>query len=207
MNFAEKLKAYRKELESIRGERVGQIKLAEELGISRGNIGSLESGKRTPSKKLLIKLAKHSGKPLEYWMNGLYDDVSVDLHDKYIFIDLKIFGRRLKELMDANNDTIYSLAEFLHLTAPTISKYTNGQLTPKLLTVECIANKYKVSVDYLLGYTDNIGNDSKEDNIKVIDNNYLHSKLSQEEFLIFLLLYKKLNIPLKCILNINIDEQ
>lgn len=69
--FAEKLKAYRKELENKRGERVGQIKLAEELGISKGNIGDLERGKRAPSKKLLVKLAEHSGKSLEYWMEGI----------------------------------------------------------------------------------------------------------------------------------------
>lgn len=69
--FAEKLKEYRKELSKKRNKRVGQIQLAEELGISKGNIGNLESGKRPPSKKLLVKLAEHSGKSLDYWMEGL----------------------------------------------------------------------------------------------------------------------------------------
>lgn len=70
-NFAKKLKAYRKELEMKRNEKVGQVKLAEELAISKGNIGNLESGERVPSKKLLIKLAEHSGKSLDYWMEGI----------------------------------------------------------------------------------------------------------------------------------------
>lgn len=69
--FAEKLKDYRKELEIKRNEKVGQVRLAEELGISNGAIGNLESGKRMPSKKILIKLAKHSRKSLSYWMEGI----------------------------------------------------------------------------------------------------------------------------------------
>lgn len=70
-NFAEKLKEYRKELEIKRNEKVGQVKLAEELGISKGNIGDLERGNRLPSKKLLVKLVEHSGKSLNYWMDGV----------------------------------------------------------------------------------------------------------------------------------------
>lgn len=70
-DFANKLKAYRKELEMKRNEKVGQVKLAEELGISKGAIGNLESGERVPSKKILIKLAEHSGKSLDYWTEGI----------------------------------------------------------------------------------------------------------------------------------------
>lgn len=70
-NFAEKLKEYRRELEIKRNEKVGQVKLAEELGISKGNIGDLERGNRLPSKKLLVKLVEHSGKSLNYWMDGV----------------------------------------------------------------------------------------------------------------------------------------
>lgn len=69
--FAEKLKAYRKELSKKRNEKVGQIKLAGELEISNGNIGGLESGQRMPSKVLLLKLAEHSGRSLDYWMDGV----------------------------------------------------------------------------------------------------------------------------------------
>lgn len=71
MIFAEKLKEYRKELEIKRNEKVGQIRLAKEIGISNGSIGNLESGKRMPSKNILIKLAEHSGKSLSYWLDGI----------------------------------------------------------------------------------------------------------------------------------------
>jgi len=69
--FAYRLKNYRKELELKRNKKVGQVKLAEELGVSKGNIGDLECGSRTPSKKLLVKLVEHSGKSLDYWMEGI----------------------------------------------------------------------------------------------------------------------------------------
>ncbi|QXE20425.1 helix-turn-helix transcriptional regulator [Clostridium sp. 001] len=70
-SFSERLKAYRKELSIKRNEKVGQVQLANELGISKGAIGNLESGDRIPSKAILIKLVEHSKKSLEYWMNGV----------------------------------------------------------------------------------------------------------------------------------------
>ncbi|AUN11489.1 helix-turn-helix domain-containing protein [Clostridium botulinum] len=69
--FAEKLKEYRKELSEKRNKKVGQIQLAEELGISKGNIGNLEAGKRLPSKTVLMKLVDHSGKGIDYWLDGV----------------------------------------------------------------------------------------------------------------------------------------
>lgn len=70
-SFSERLKNYRNSLQVKRGEKVGQVKLAEELGISKGNIADLERGTRPPSKKLLVKLVEHSGKSLSYWMDGV----------------------------------------------------------------------------------------------------------------------------------------
>jgi len=71
MIFSEKIKDYRKELGIKRNGKVGQVVFANELGISRGNIGDLERGERSPSKKLLVKLVEHSGKSLSYWMDGI----------------------------------------------------------------------------------------------------------------------------------------
>lgn len=70
-SFSNKLKNYRKELENKRGEKVGQVQLAGELGVSKGNLGDLESSRRQPSKAFLVKLCNHSEKSLSYWMNGV----------------------------------------------------------------------------------------------------------------------------------------
>lgn len=69
--FAEKLKKYREELSKKRNTRIGQIQLAKELGISKGSMGNLESGKRLPSKTVLMKLVEHSGKGIDYWLDGV----------------------------------------------------------------------------------------------------------------------------------------
>jgi transcriptional regulator with XRE-family HTH domain len=70
-DFAKKLKEYRQELSIKRGQKVGQEQLAKELKVSKSIIGDIERGARYPSKSILTKLAKHSGKSLDFWMDGL----------------------------------------------------------------------------------------------------------------------------------------
>lgn len=62
-----------------------------------------------------------------------------------------IFGARLMELMKDNNDTTYSLGEYLHLSAASISRYINGEMAPKILTIEVLAKKYNVNPAWLMG--------------------------------------------------------
>lgn len=61
------------------------------------------------------------------------------------------FAERLLQLMAENNDTIYSLAEFLHLSPSAISRYTSASMTPKTLTIEAISTKYRVNPSWLMG--------------------------------------------------------
>lgn len=67
------------------------------------------------------------------------------------FFDKDLFGKRLLTLMEDNNDTTYSLGEYLELSPATISRYTNGQMAPKIPTVQAIADKYGVNPTWLLG--------------------------------------------------------
>ncbi|MGL5150924.1 MAG: helix-turn-helix domain-containing protein [Clostridium sp.] len=86
-SFGTRLKKYREDLSTQRGQKVGQIALAKELGVAKGYIGDLEINSRKPSKNLLIKLVEHSGKSLNYWMNGVesYDaSNSIDLVIDYM---------------------------------------------------------------------------------------------------------------------------
>lgn len=71
--FGIRLKEYRNELSKRRGSKVGQVQLSLELGCSKALIGNVESGKRPPSKSLLLKLSKHSNYSLAYWAEGLHD--------------------------------------------------------------------------------------------------------------------------------------
>jgi len=63
-----------------------------------------------------------------------------------------VFPDRLQNLMSDNNDTIYTLAEKLNLSAPTISRYAAGKSPPKITTVEVMARIYNVNPVWLMGY-------------------------------------------------------
>ena len=67
------------------------------------------------------------------------------------YFDKSLFGERLLKLMEDNNDTTYSLGEFLGLANSTISRYVTGEVSPKVPTVRAIAEKYNVNPMWLLG--------------------------------------------------------
>lgn len=63
----------------------------------------------------------------------------------------KLFIKRLTELMQQHGDTTYTLAEYLHLSPPTISRYLNGSMNPKIIAIESMAKKYNVNPAWLMG--------------------------------------------------------
>ena len=67
------------------------------------------------------------------------------------YFDKVLFAERLAESMADNNDTTYSLAEFLHLSPSAISRYTTGDNAPKVPTIDAIAGKYGVDPRWLMG--------------------------------------------------------
>jgi SOS-response transcriptional repressor LexA len=62
------------------------------------------------------------------------------------------FACRLKKLIEENNETIYTMAEVVHLTPATISRYTTADMAPKITTVEALARYFNVSPVWLMGY-------------------------------------------------------
>lgn len=67
------------------------------------------------------------------------------------YFNKDLFGKRLAEVMTDNNDTTYSLGEYLQLSNATISRYTTGGMAPKIPTVQAIAEKYGVDPMWLMG--------------------------------------------------------
>jgi len=67
------------------------------------------------------------------------------------YFNKELFGKRLLELMADNGETTYSLGEYLHLSAPTISRYTTGEIAPKIPTIQSIAEKFGVNPAWLMG--------------------------------------------------------
>ncbi|NYB73896.1 helix-turn-helix domain-containing protein [Sedimentibacter hydroxybenzoicus DSM 7310] len=66
-------------------------------------------------------------------------------------INENLFPERLKEVMEDNNLTIYSVGEALNLSAATISRYMNGLVSPKLPVIETLSLKYNVNPVWLMG--------------------------------------------------------
>ncbi|WP_084524362.1 helix-turn-helix domain-containing protein [Lutispora thermophila] len=47
--------------------------------------------------------------------------------------------------METHNETVYSLAEIVHLSPATISRYSNAEMAPKITTIEVLANHFNVN--------------------------------------------------------------
>ncbi len=62
---------------------------------------------------------------------------------------------RLRNLREDSDKTQSDLAEFLHMTQNAYSQYETGARTPSIECIIKISDFYGVSVDYLLGLTDN----------------------------------------------------
>ena len=65
------------------------------------------------------------------------------------------FSYRLLSLMEEYNLTQKKLAEQVGTTNVTISRYINGDREPRLEIATRLANVFNVSIDYLLGNTEN----------------------------------------------------
>ena len=65
------------------------------------------------------------------------------------------FATRLKELRRSKKITQLTLALELKTNQNTISRYENGEREPGINEIVAIANYFNVSVDYLLGVTNN----------------------------------------------------
>lgn len=63
--------------------------------------------------------------------------------------------KRIEDLLDEKNMNQAELAEKIGITAATLSRNINGVNPPKAEIVSLIADFFDVSVDYLLGRTNN----------------------------------------------------
>ncbi len=65
-----------------------------------------------------------------------------------------LLNERLKELRTKNNIQQKDLAEKMNVDTRTFRKYESGELTPKLKTIIALADYFDISLDYLVGRTD-----------------------------------------------------
>ncbi|AJS58266.1 helix-turn-helix domain-containing protein [Paenibacillus sp. IHBB 10380] len=63
--------------------------------------------------------------------------------------------KRIRDLREDKDLTQQKMAEFLNISQTTYSRYENGNLDVPSVVLIKLAGFHKVSVDYILGQTDN----------------------------------------------------
>ena len=79
------------------------------------------------------------------------------------------FSYRLTVLLEENNMTQTQLAKKIGTSNVTICRYLTGERVPRLDVVTKIADVFKISLDYLLGLSDdkNIQNSSENSDLSI----------------------------------------
>lgn len=73
-----------------------------------------------------------------------------------------MFGEKLQALLDDNDISQTSLAIDLQVTAQAVSKWCNNLAQPDHETLKKIANKFNVSIDFLLGNDEKLSDYEQE---------------------------------------------
>jgi transcriptional regulator with XRE-family HTH domain len=96
-----------------------------------------------------------------------------------------MLGVRLKYLRKSDNKTQQDIADILGITRPAYTAYEQGKRNPDYEILEKIADYYNVSIDYLLGRTDNKG--ALHTQAGISDNEYNNLSAYQKEVIDFFL--------------------
>lgn len=75
-------------------------------------------------------------------------------HEEFKPMDVGIFYSRYIALLEKNNTSHYFLYKNKGLNNSSITKWRNGSI-PKVESLKIIAEHFQVSIDYLIGRTDN----------------------------------------------------
>lgn len=65
------------------------------------------------------------------------------------------FPKRLRKLRERQRRKQYVVSELCGLNRSTIRRYERGEMEPSAEALSAIADYFEVSIDYLLGRTDN----------------------------------------------------
>jgi transcriptional regulator with XRE-family HTH domain len=94
---------------------------------------------------------------------------------------IRVFGKRLNQLRDKLGLTQKELSSRLGIPRTTYSGYENGSREPDHQTMEKFANYFDVSIDYLLGRTEDPKRVLKEQARQLID--MVDLELTDEEIM------------------------
>lgn len=129
---------------------LSQKEIAITLGVSVPTVSDWESGKKFPSGKNLIKLAQVLRTTTDFLL-GCEDTKKEPTSVAESGLPMMI---RIRELREARGMQQKELAIDLCVSQPTISDWESGRKVPSARSTQKLADYFNVSIDYLLGRTD-----------------------------------------------------
>ena len=126
-----------------------KTEIASTIGITYSTFSKIYNYGIFPTVPILIRIADFFNVSIEYLIGN------TDKETFFRSVNHKTFQERLYELrIEKNIPTIYKLAELIHIHRNNIAQWNNHNSIPLIEDVEIIADYFKVSIDYLLGRTD-----------------------------------------------------
>lgn len=140
------LKYCREELEMTQTE-LGYI-----FGVSKGTVANWENGYSVIPLKKLVKFSNYSGFSLDFICGFTRSNKKLQKIEK---INKNSIGNNLKELRKSLGLTQQQFSEKCHIPQSTYSHYEIGYKLITTLNLYSICKTYNVSMDYLVGRTNN----------------------------------------------------
>lgn len=126
-----------------------QREIAKHLGVSERAYQHYEAGTREPSISQLIALADYFNVSLDY-LCGRTEDVEKRGYHVY-----PQFPGILKQLRIDKGLDIWDFADILEISARNYAGYEIGETMPDLPVIVAFADFFDVSIDYMIGRTNN----------------------------------------------------
>lgn len=124
---------------------VTQKQVAEALNLSTIAIQNYENNRRKPTYDILIALADYFEVSLDYLVGR--DDTSLE-------VDTMTFSEGLKRFRKDFKLTQKQVANGIDVAESLYQRYEYGKVIPSISVFIAIAEKFDVSIDYLVGLSD-----------------------------------------------------
>ncbi len=124
-----------------------QTELAKVLNVSRNVYSEYENYKRVIPLKHLNSLSNFYDLSIDYLLGLTNKKIKFNKNS----IDINKISNNLSEIRKENNISMREFAKLLNVSSTLVSYYENGKILISTAACYCIAKKFNISVDYLLG--------------------------------------------------------
>lgn len=133
--------------------RLSDIALDKAIGLNRSSIANWRLGRGTPSTEAILKIAKYFNVTTDYLL-GLSNDPNPpqSTTKRSTFMTTV---EKIQKLLNDNNISAYKLSLEIDVNKTFLTDWKSGKSKPSVDILTKIANYFHVSIDYLLGRTNN----------------------------------------------------